>query len=60
MGVGCQKEIIQILADRLHCTQGRLPFQYLGLPIGVNPRSLLMGDPVAVIKKLDCILWNFQ
>ena len=37
---------IQILAGRLHCRKGALPFQYLGLPIGARLRSLAFWDPV--------------
>lgn len=35
----CSEEIINPMADRLHCRVGWLPFQYLGLPIGANLRS---------------------
>nr|KYP43495.1 Putative ribonuclease H protein At1g65750 family [Cajanus cajan] len=30
----------------LNCTVGSLPFSYLGLPIGANPRLLKTWDPV--------------
>lgn len=48
--VASSEEIMQTLATRLHCKRGRFPFHYLGMPLGANPRSLSMWDPV--IEKL--------
>eukprot|EP00268_Persea_americana_P068178 TRINITY_DN94600_c0_g1_i1.p1 TRINITY_DN94600_c0_g1~~TRINITY_DN94600_c0_g1_i1.p1 ORF type:complete len:122 (-),score=6.04 TRINITY_DN94600_c0_g1_i1:163-528(-) len=51
VGVGCLEKNIQTLADVLHCRKGSLPFQYLGLPIGANPRSTSMWN--LVVEKFE-------
>lgn len=39
VGVGCLEEQIQPLANKIHCKVGKLPFSYVGLPIGAQLRS---------------------
>ena len=44
VGVVCAEDIVHTLADLVHCKVGRLPISYLGLPIGMKPRSQALWD----------------
>lgn len=39
-------EMVQSLTSELHCKVGKLPFLYLGLPIGAHSRSKAVWDPI--------------
>lgn len=52
VGIGCEAEVIQALADGIHCKVGRPPIMYLGLPIGAKPRWKVLWDPI-IEKKLS-------
>ena len=60
VGAGCSKETIQLLAERLHCKKGSLPFRYLGLPIGANPRTVSMWDPMVEKFEKKLSSWKRQ
>lgn len=49
-GVKVDGSLSLILADLLNFKTMKLPFTYLGLPVGRNPRKLSFWDPV--VKKL--------
>ena len=38
MGIGLGQEEVQIFAQLVHCKASKLPFVYLGLPVGENMR----------------------
>lgn len=44
----------------LNCKRGKLPFVYLGLPVGANPRRLSTWQPVfdKVYRRLSSWNWN--
>ncbi|XP_028112697.1 uncharacterized protein LOC114310805 [Camellia sinensis] len=37
-GIGVPDQLVEEFVNRLHCKSKRLPFPYLGLPLGANPR----------------------
>lgn len=45
MGVECSSEVIQSLAQCLHCRVGELPIMYIGLPVGGKLRSKAFWNP---------------
>lgn len=45
-------------ASALHCKIGRVPFMYLGLPIGGYARQLSFWDPVVARMKSRLSEWN--
>ncbi|CAL5328668.1 unnamed protein product [Camellia sinensis] len=45
-GVGFQVDEIEGLAHRLNCLSKRLPFNFLGLPLGANPRRKSTWNPI--------------
>ena len=45
-GIGVDEQVLQIWADLLHCSIESLPCNYLGLPLGANPRSKNIWQPV--------------
>lgn len=51
LGVGCTDNVLQPMADILHCGIRRLSCLYLGQPIGTDPRSKALWYPV--IKKFE-------
>jgi hypothetical protein len=46
MGVNVSSSFLQGAASFLHCKLGSIPFIYLGLPVGANPRLASTWDPV--------------
>ena len=60
VGLGCAEEIIQRLADRLNCRKAKIPFQYLGLPIEPNPKSLSTWDLVIEKFVKQLFTWKRQ
>jgi len=46
VGVNISDSWLTKAATLLNCKMGKLPFIYLGLPIGGNPRRLSFWDPV--------------
>jgi len=39
IGVNVPNEFMEMACNFLNCSEGSLPFKYLGLPVGANPRS---------------------
>ena len=54
-GVGFQEEEILGLAQRLNCISKKLPFNFLGMPLGANPKRKSTWSPIVdkVRKKLS-------
>lgn len=54
IGVNVDEEWLSHMADLLNCGKGQIPFKYLGLPVGANPRRCDTWKPVidSVKKKL--------
>lgn len=50
-GIGIPEDIVQSYADILGCRVVSLPFKYLGLPLGANPRRIDTWKPV--MEKLE-------
>jgi len=48
--VNVGREFMEAACNFMHCREGSLPFKYLGLPVGVNPRRLSTWEPL-----LDCL-----
>ncbi|KAE8726444.1 hypothetical protein F3Y22_tig00006886pilonHSYRG00006 [Hibiscus syriacus] len=46
VGVGMEEDSVRQLAAVRGCTVSRLPFKYLGIPMGVDPRRVSVWDPV--------------
>jgi hypothetical protein len=42
LGVNVGYEFLLMASDFLHCRIGHLPFTYLGLPVGANPRHCML------------------
>lgn len=54
-GVGIQEEQTKVFAEALNCLSKKLPFNFLGLPLGANPRRRSTWSPVVdkIQKKLS-------
>jgi hypothetical protein len=48
--------LLESACDFLNCKRGGIPFKYLGLPVGANPRRLSTWDPMVakIRRKLNC------
>jgi hypothetical protein len=46
IGVNVQNAFMENACDFLNCKRGSVPFSYLGLPVGANPRRASTWDPV--------------
>lgn len=45
-GVNVSDEFMARACDFLNCSAGGIPFKYLGLPVGANPRSMSTWEPL--------------
>ncbi|MCI43413.1 cysteine-rich receptor-like protein kinase, partial [Trifolium medium] len=59
MGVNVNSDFLGVAERFLHCRVGSLPFMYLGLPVGANPRKERTWKPLldTIAKRLGD--WNF-
>lgn len=46
IGVNIPDEFMDMACTFLNCSQGSLPFKYLGLPVGANPGSFSTWEPM--------------
>jgi hypothetical protein len=46
MGVNVPTDFLRLASSFLNCSEGTIPFKYLGLPIGANPRRLATWEPL--------------
>ncbi|MCH88363.1 LINE-1 reverse transcriptase like, partial [Trifolium medium] len=55
MGVNVSVEFMEMACTFLNCIKGGVPFKYLGLPVGANPRRLTTWAPLleSLRKKLN-------
>jgi hypothetical protein len=52
MGVNVRAEFVELACSFLNCRHGEVPFKYLGLPVGANPRRISTWEPLlAYLKK---------
>jgi hypothetical protein len=56
IGVNVSADFMNMACTFLNCRRGAVPFYYLGLPVGANPRSLTTWNPLLVKleKRLKC------
>jgi hypothetical protein len=58
MGVNVSSSFLEGAASFLHCKLGSLPFTYLGLPVGANPRLASTWDPVVKTIEKRLLSWR--
>ncbi|MCI30127.1 cysteine-rich receptor-like protein kinase, partial [Trifolium medium] len=46
VGVNVPDEFLDMATGFLNCRRGYMPFKYLGLPVGANPRKLSTWEPM--------------
>jgi len=46
MGVNVEVDFLNMASDFLNCQKGEIPFVYLGLPVGANPRKVSTWEPL--------------
>jgi hypothetical protein len=58
MGVNVSDDFLQTATDFLNCRLGRMPFKYLGLPVGSNPRLASTWAPMVDTLKRRLGSWG--
>jgi hypothetical protein len=58
MGVNVRTEFVELACTFLNCRHGEVPFKYLGLPVGANPRRISTWEPLLVYLKKRLSLWG--
>lgn len=58
MGINVDGMWLDQAASLLNCKVGKLPFNYLGLPIGTNPRKLVTWNLVVQKVKSRLCSWS--
>jgi hypothetical protein len=46
MGANVTDDFLDMASNFLNCRVGTIPFKYLGLPVGANPRKMSTWDPM--------------
>jgi hypothetical protein len=46
IGVNVAEDFMTMATDFLNCRRGAIPFKYLGLPVGANPRKFSTWEPM--------------
>jgi hypothetical protein len=58
MGVNIEDSFMSIAAKFLNCKLGKLPFTYLGLPVGANPRREATWEPMIEVLNKRLNSWK--
>jgi hypothetical protein len=58
MGINVSLTFLESACIFLNCRLGTLPFKYLGLPIGANPKSLSTWEPLLDQLKSRLFSWR--
>lgn len=58
MGVNVSADFLEMASNFLHWRVGSVPFMYLGLPVGANPRKLSTWEPVLDQIRLRLSTWG--
>ncbi|XP_028111966.1 uncharacterized protein LOC114310213 [Camellia sinensis] len=59
-GIGVEEGLVKEFATKLNCLSQRLPFTYLGLPLGANPRRSSAWQPVVEKFKKKLASWKMR
>ncbi|CAL5416024.1 unnamed protein product [Camellia sinensis] len=57
-GFGVPEDLVDGFASGLNCSNQKLPFTYLGLPLGVNPRKKSTWEPVIAKFRMRLASWK--
>ncbi|XP_019432100.1 PREDICTED: uncharacterized protein LOC109339150 [Lupinus angustifolius] len=60
MGINVHDNVIEAAATFLSCKVGSNPFNYLGIPVGANPRRFNTWTPVSVIVASRLANWKIK
>ncbi|KAK2447294.1 hypothetical protein QL285_006665 [Trifolium repens] len=60
IGVNVSSNFLHVAKNFLHCKLGSLPFTYLGLPVGANPRLSSTWDPVVKTIERRLLSWKHR
>jgi hypothetical protein len=60
IGVNVSSNFLHVAKNFLHCKLGSLPFTYLGLPVGANPRLSSTWDPVVKTIEQRLLSWKHR
>jgi hypothetical protein len=58
IGINIEESWLKDAASALNCKVGSLPFNYLGLPIGADPRKLRTWEPVIKSLRRRLLSWK--
>jgi hypothetical protein len=58
MGIHVEDSFLEVASKFLNCKLGKLPFIYLGLPVGANPRKEATWDPVIEVLQKRLHSWK--
>jgi hypothetical protein len=58
MGVNVHADFLELACSFLNCRLGEIPFNYLGLPVGANPRRFSTWDPLISYLKRRLSSWG--
>jgi hypothetical protein len=58
MGVNVRSDFVELACTFLNCKHGEVPFKYLGLLVGANPRRIATWEPVLAYLKKRLSLWG--
>ncbi|GAU34179.1 hypothetical protein TSUD_162800 [Trifolium subterraneum] len=60
IGVNVRDDFMELACTFLNCIQGFVPFKYLGLPVGANPRRLSTWEPLVASLRKKLNSWGHK
>jgi hypothetical protein len=60
IGINVTNEFMEMAATFLNCRVGRVPFRYLGLPVGANPRLMTTWQPMLEVIRNRIWSWGHK
>ncbi|XP_068479065.1 uncharacterized protein [Phaseolus vulgaris] len=57
-GINVERNALDLYAKTLNCTQMSIPFKYLGLEVGGNPRKIMFWEPILRKLKAKLSAWK--
>ncbi|RHN63454.1 putative reverse transcriptase zinc-binding domain-containing protein [Medicago truncatula] len=60
IGVNVSRQFMEAACRFLHCSEGSVPFNYLGLPVGANSKKLSTWEPMLEQLRNRLNSWGFK
>ncbi|XP_019416450.1 PREDICTED: uncharacterized protein LOC109327752 [Lupinus angustifolius] len=60
IGMKSKRDFVQMAIEKLCCEAGAIPFKFLGIPVGANPKRVFTWSPIINSFKKKLSLWHHK